>query len=286
MKSLIGLVFVAPLLLACSMVSDEKDAAAPNLSQQNVLSALWLQTSAEYRALSLQVYSAAYAELPMALADKDRTATVPTAADTASLPPAIIMDVDETVLSNARFQGDLIRHGTTFDRGLFSQWVNRSNAPALPGALEFVKAADQLGIKIFFVTNRDASLEAATRENLQRAGFPLERDFDNLLMRNERPEWTRDKESRRSFIATNYRVIMIFGDDLNDFTSAATISPGHRQNFVAESAEFWGRHWFLLPNPAYGSWEQALYGFRRNLDAGEKLRLRMHHLQHSDSSPH
>lgn len=284
MRLLVAGVFTIWLLTACSTSPVDNDGAHEYaLTRHGVNSALWLQTSAEYQALSMQVYTAARLTLPEALADKSWTAVSLPGRNPPTLPPAVIMDIDETVLSNARFQGELIRRSTTFNRELFSDWIHNVKIPPVPGAQEFVKTAGELGISVFFVTNRDVSVEAATRENLQRLGFPLEGNLDNLLMRNERPEWTRDKESRRSFIARDYRVIMVFGDDLNDFTSAAMGSLAERQAAVARYSAFWGRRWFLLPNPAYGSWEQALYGFRRDLVSGEKLQLRMKHLQHGGS---
>ena len=288
MRLLVVNIFAIWLLTACSTNPVKDDAAHDYaLTRHGVNSALWLQTSAEDQALSLQVYTAARLTLPEALADTGWTAIAPPDRKSpTTLPLAVIMDVDETVLSNARFQGELIQRSTTFNRELFNDWVHTTKIPPVPGALEFVKAAVDLGISVFFVTNRDVSLEPVTRKNLQRLGFPLDSDADYLLMRNERPDWTRDKESRRAFIARNYRVIMIFGDDLNDFTSAAMGSLSDRQAAVAAYPAFWGQRWFILPNPAYGSWEHALYGFRKDLVSGEKLRLRMKHLYSNDSTTH
>lgn len=265
------------------MASAGAGGADQALILQGMKSTLWLQTSAEYEALTIQAYAAARRALPEALADKDWSAIPGSAHNTPSLPPAIIMDIDETVLSNARFQGELIKRATTFNRELFKTWTDSATAPPVPGAPAFIEAAEKLGIHIFFVTNRDASLESATRTNLERRGFPLESGFDNVLMRNEKPGWTRDKESRRALVAHDYRVIMIVGDDLNDFTSAAAGNPTERRAIVEKYADFWGLRWSILPNPAYGSWEQALYGFRRNLDAGDKLQLRRQYLQGGNS---
>ena len=77
----------------------------------NLNSVAWMQFSEEYRALLLGAYNMAWQNLDVALADKTWTALpsqVPTSSDEASalakLPPAVILDIDETVLSTLPFQ--------------------------------------------------------------------------------------------------------------------------------------------------------------------------------------
>jgi acid phosphatase len=53
---------------------------------------------------------------------------------------------------------------------------------------------------------------------------------------------------------------MLFGDDLNDFAYASGKSLEERNAIVAAHANDWGRKWFILPNPVYGSWEHAASG--------------------------
>jgi acid phosphatase len=127
---------------------------------------------------------------------------------------------------------------------------------AIAGAKDFLLDAQKKGVAIFYVTNRVADLEQPLRATLTRLGFPLSED--NLLMRGQRPEWQpSDKSPRRAFIASKYRVIMLFGDDLNDFAYASGKSRAERDAIVAAHANDWGRKWFVLPNPVYGSWERA-----------------------------
>jgi acid phosphatase len=75
---------------------------------------------------------------------------------------------------------------------------------------------DSKGIKIFYVTNRTNDLEEYTRNNIKALGLPLDNDRDVLLMKNEKG-WTSDKTSRRDLIKKDFRVIQIFGDQLDDF---------------------------------------------------------------------
>ena len=73
-----------------------------------------------------------------------------------------------------------------------------------------------MGIKIFYVTNRVYELEEATLNNLLKEGLPID-SLDDLLMKGEN-NWGSDKTSRRELIAKDYRILMMFGDQISDFT--------------------------------------------------------------------
>ncbi len=91
-------------------------------------------------------------------------------------------------------------------------------------------------------------------------------------MRGEREGWGTDKGTRRAEVARSFRVLMVVGDDLNDFVSGARGARDTRQALVDRYQEFWGTRWFVLPNPAYGSWEGSLLGFDRALAERERVR--------------
>ena len=80
---------------------------------------------------------------------------------------------------------------------------------AVPGAVEFIAAAQARGVTVFFITNRDHPTEETTRRNLAAIGVALPKEIDTVLCRGERAGWGRDKESRRQFIAQSYRVLML-----------------------------------------------------------------------------
>ncbi len=231
--------------------------APPGTESGRALSAvLWVQTSAEYEALARLVYRGARASLAPGLADPTWTAATEQSA-VPGLPPAVILDVDETVLDNTPYQARLLEDGSVFGRESWSRWVREAEARAIPGAVEYTRAAADAGVTVFYVTNRDADLETATRENLQALGFPLAADIDPILTRGERETWGSDKSTRRAWIAERYRVLALVGDDLADFVRAeAGIAERRRQ--TARYADRWGTRWFVLPNPMYGSWERAL----------------------------
>ncbi len=76
----------------------------------------WVKHSAEYQAIARQVYRSAEAALPGYIDDTTWSA-MPGQASAADLPPAVILDVDETVVSNVDFQ-------LTFERPFANHKLN------------------------------------------------------------------------------------------------------------------------------------------------------------------
>lgn len=228
--------------------------------------AVWMQLSAEYKASATQAYNAALSHLAVALADTAWSA-LPNATGQAQKPPAIIVDVDETVLDNSPFEARMIRGDTVYNRPAWNAWVEERKAEAVPGALRFLNTAADRGVTVFYVTNRSSDLDAATTDNLRSEGFPLPKGPDQVLTRGEKTEWTGDKATRRDHVARDYRVLFLAGDDLNDFVSTDDLSTDERAELVERYEDFWGERWIILPNPTYGSWERAING-----EAGARYR--------------
>lgn len=225
-------------------------------------STLWVQHSAEYDALTVTIYKAAANYLELALKNSQWTAYPPQQGkNIRSLPPAIIVDVDETVLDNSAFQARMIKQGRNYSSEAWNSWVMEAKAEATPGALNFLRAAAKRNIDIYYLTNREAKVEEGTQKNLKALGFPFSDSRDHILSKNEQPEWTSKKANRRAAVASNHRILMLFGDNLNDFIPAENISKSQRANLVSTYYDMWGKKWFILPNPMYGSWEKALYNF-------------------------
>ena len=220
---------------------------------------LWLQTAAEYDAAAMGTYANARRMVEAALADPTWTAEPQQTGDFGGLPPAVILDVDETSIDNGRVEARAILEGKTYDAKMWMAWVNEAGGAAVPGAPEFLAWCRSRGIKPFYITNRDPEEKAGTRANLEKLGYPLEED--NLIVRGEREEWKpSDKGPRRAWVASKYRILALFGDDLNDFANARDKSREERDRIVQDNATRWGRQWFMLPNPIYGSWERAITG--------------------------
>jgi acid phosphatase len=258
--------------------------ASGNTSLEGLNATLWTQQSAEYRASAEQAYRTASRMLDRGLADPAWTAVPEQEGDPGDLPPAVILDVDETVLDNSPYQARLIVEGLEYPDG-WDAWVLEAAAPPVPGALEFARYAAERGVTVFYVTNRDAALEEATESNLRRVGFPPAADLDALLMRGEREGWGSDKSSRRAYVAGTHRILILAGDDLNDFISVSRASIEERDRLEADHASHWGVRWFMLPNPAYGSWERALYGFESGLSPEQKRERKRQNLKTGEGGP-
>ncbi|NLB14214.1 MAG: acid phosphatase [Gammaproteobacteria bacterium] len=230
-------------------------------AHDNLNATLWIQSAAEYEGSVRSVFNAARHALDEALEDPSWIALPhgESSAGFESKPPAIIADADETLIANSAFQA----RGVIEDRGYthesWVEWVNAQAARAIPGAVEFAQYADSRGVTIFYVTNRDAPDEyEATVANLRQLGFPVAADASNVLLRGDARAPAREKGERRRWIDRNYRVVQMFGDNLGDFLDGINSDVATRQALIAPYADWWGRRWFMLPNPTYGSWYNAV----------------------------
>lgn len=249
-------------------------AETPIPANDRLNAVVWTMTSAEYEGTVRMGYAVARVQLDTALADKSRTAVVDQVGDFSKLPPAIIMDIDETVLATGPYQVRLMDDTVTRPADLMARWVEDANAKALPGVLEFIAYAESRGVTVFFVTNRNSEKEAATRRNLETVGIKLPTDRDTVLLERERPDWTNDKTTRRAFVAATHRVLTLLGDDLNDFISAVRLTSAERRAVVARESARWGRDWIIFPNPMYGSWEGAAINFQFRAPADDRRRIK------------
>jgi acid phosphatase len=225
---------------------------------------VWFQTSVERDLVYREVYRAAGERLSAALADKrwDALPKEDRGNDPRTLPPAIIVDVDETVLDNSPSQVRQIRERRGFDEAAWGAWVEERKAKALPGAAEFLNAAAKRGVTVFYISNRDASLAEATVDNLRKAGFPLKDDAQFLglgTVVDGCEQEGSEKSCRRQHVARTHRVLMQFGDQVGDFVQIVANTPEGRRAAIAPYADWIGQRWWVLPNPVYGSWEPALF---------------------------
>ena len=225
---------------------------------------LWVQNSAEYKANARMVYANATRALEDGIRNKTWSAMAQSGAE--KLPLAVILDLDETAISNVPFEARSIRAGVTYSQLLWDEWVSSASATAIPGVAAFLQTARKNNVTPFYITNRRSVESTKLTENLNKLGFPIltVRDeegttTDNLLLRNDKKEWSdSDKTARREWVAKRYRVIVLVGDDLNDFISTTNKSEAERDDIVMnQHGDDWGTRWFILPNPMYGSWQNA-----------------------------
>ncbi len=233
-------------------------------ADDNLNAVLWVQTSAEYQAATTTVYRAAADKLDVALKEKNWDALVTGERGNAAtgLPAAVVMDVDETVLDNSPYQARLVSQGKEYDEVTWDAWVAEKKAKAVPGVVEFAKAASAKGVTILYLSNRAVHLKDATIANLKAVGMPVKDDsvFLGLGTVVEGCEQNgSEKDCRRRLAGQQYRVLMQFGDQLGDFVQVTANTRDGRSQLLDEYGDWFGERWFMLPNPTYGTWEPALF---------------------------
>jgi 5'-nucleotidase (lipoprotein e(P4) family) len=268
---------VAVLVSGCASGGSSHPAKCPcpRDTHEQLQGTLWMQTAAEYRVLAEATYRAAGRSIRDALANPAWTAATEQTADPSRLPPAVILDLDETVFDNSRFQGEQVLRREPFMRPLWAEWVRLEKAALVPGAKEFLKDVRDQGIAVFFVTNRTLEDEPSTLKNL--AALGIQSTAEEILSSKENG-WSSDKTARRQHLAQSYRILLLIGDDLGDFISAK-LAPEKRIEAAERHSDWWGTRWFLLPNPMYGSWDRALYDDDSTLSDAEVLRRKLKRVQ-------
>ncbi len=237
----------------------QKTADAPGLStmEHTVAAVLWMQTAAELRALQHQAFNLARMVL-----DRDLE-TGP--ADSR----AVVVDIDETVLDNSPYQAGLIVRGSGYPEG-WSDWCAAAEAAAVPGAVEFLEYAASRGVQVYYISNRKTAELKGTQRNLAALGFPQVRE-DRLLLRSSESS----KTARRDSVMREHRIVLLLGDNLNDFSAVfERLGVLDRLAAVEDHREAWGRRFIVLPNPMYGDWEGAVYGYDWGAAAEDGNRMR------------
>ena len=255
-----------------------------SLQVQSMLSVLYAQSSAEYEASNIQTYVNAKSALNRALNDLSWTAAIEQKKNFKNKPPAIILDIDETVLNNIPFQARSIINGQSYPAG-WLEWMLEESSDAVAGVSDFLEYAQSKGVKIFYVTNRIAVAEDATRNNIKKLGLPLDADRDVLLMKDENG-WTSDKVSRRDLIAKDYRILLLIGDQLGDFLplDETMLELDSRKNLADTYKHMWGSKWFMITNPMYGRWEASIYNNEYPDTEDELMQMRLEALKLKDKT--
>jgi 5'-nucleotidase (lipoprotein e(P4) family) len=228
----------------------------------------WMQISAEYRACCYQAYNLARRRLT------EKVQQVPPGGW--AKPPAVVLDLDETVLDNGEFQSRLIRNGLAYDQATWDDWEKTGFAQVrlVPGAKAFIDQAKLLGVRPVYITNRSQKKEFRDGTLNALELLDIEVPDDDLLCATT----TSDKSARRAQVESRYTVLLYLGDNLRDFfesdfkSMVDNLKPGPkttdpdklRAAIAARAAavdrceDLFGREWIILPNPAYGEWAKVL----------------------------
>jgi predicted secreted acid phosphatase len=155
--------------------------------------------------------------------------------------PALVLDVDETALSNweviqANDFGRFAAGPCELPEGPcgWAAWDQLGRSTPLPPTADLVAAARELGVAVFFITGRPESQRAATERNLREAGYD---GFVavHMVADGQRFAHAADfKAPRRAAIeAAGHTIVANVGDQPSDLAGG------------------YARRGFLLPNPFY-----------------------------------
>ena len=259
---------------AMTMLPLAASAADTPVPQNDLLNAtLWVSNSVEYKANTLGAFALAQMRLDQALADKSWSAIGQT--DAADKPLAIVVDADETVIDNGPYESWLVKTGQDYSGKTWGAWVAAGQARAIPGAVEFAKYADSKGVKVFYVTNRSADQEDATRKNMEALGFPMGGNVDVFLMSKEKEDWTSKKGTRRDFVGKDYRVLLLLGDNYGDFSDDYGKSEAERLTSLQGNMAHIGHDWIFIANPEYGSFESAPFNSDYKLSPDQRRQMKI-----------
>jgi predicted secreted acid phosphatase len=144
---------------------------------------------------------------------------------------AIILDIDETSLSNYKY---IIQRGFSPTKEQLHQEVLSADAPPIKPMLSFYNDVYKQGVAVFFVTGRRESERLATKKNLKRAGYHHWRAMYLKPEQYDQPSVVPFKSETRAVISKlGYTIIASIGDQYSDLKGG-----------YAEKS-------FKLPNPYY-----------------------------------
>lgn len=155
--------------------------------------------------------------------------------------PAIVLDIDETALSNwPQMRANDFGYFTdgpceALPRGPCGAvaWENSGRAEALAPTLALYNAARAAGVTVFFITGRHEAQREGSERNLREAGYA---EFGSLTLRAPGPRQPTAEykaAARAAIEAQGYTIIANLGDQPNDLEGG-----------YAERS-------FLVPNPFY-----------------------------------
>jgi len=126
---------------------------------------------------------------------------------------ALILDIDDTTLST---YGEMLGADFAYNEATFDAWLERADAPAIPGTLRLYKEAQRLGVSIIFLTGRHESQRGATERNLQAQGFE---GWKLLVMRPDHSSQSIGgfkAVARGQIVGAGYTLALNVGDQWSD----------------------------------------------------------------------
>ena len=209
----------------------------------------WSETAAEFGALCHQAFNLARLRLDQAI-EKSSDLT---------RPLAIIADVDNTIVHASSYWGYLINEGIDFfDDKIWDSWIPQNLVTLVPGAQEFLIYCAQKDVEVFYVTSRNQGPRTydLTLKQLQNLDLPFA-DSAHLTVFRE----TSDKTPARDAISGTHELVLLLGDNLNDYKRDYYVN-GVTERFalMERDRKEIGDRFIILPNPTDGHWVKAIFG--------------------------
>lgn len=245
-------------------VTTSSEATNRDLVNGNILAVTWQQNSGEVNALRYQAYNSAMNYVDELVKEKT------------TKPYAVTLDIDETIIDNSPHAGYEIKNSDPYSSENFNKWIQKADAKAIPGAKEFTDYAKSKGIEVFYVSNRKEDIHLdATIKNMKKLGF-VNSDKEHILLKTN----DSDKAPRWNKIEEKYILAMYCGDNLGDFPNGYyNKSNEERNKIVKEQSKYFGSKYIVLPNPVYGDFENAIYGYNLNKTPSEKIQDRLNSIK-------
>jgi acid phosphatase len=218
----------------------------------------------------LQTFNAALKEVRQAVKAAKRRQGRPIGPN--KKPLAVVADLDETILDNARFQSEMDAATAVdcqdegYSPARWRQWErdNAGEVGLVPGAGLFIAAVEKLKVVMVYLSNRQEALKEKTLRALERNGIDTRGLQDSTQRRLLLRQDDSSKQARMQRAEELYHVVAYLGDNLSDFPgevgglSDLAEHLAARRHKVETAAELWGTRWFVLPNPVYGDWDRRL----------------------------
>lgn len=237
--------------------SQTQPVAEENSQDYLMAATLFVQRAAEYQALCYQAYATATFRLQQSFKEVEN--------------PAVILDLDETVLDNSPYSGWQVMNNQPYSADTWAKWTDLAAAGEVPGAGAFLRFADSLGVTMFYVSNRDTAALEPTIRNMSDLNMPQLDHKHFLLMTNTSGK----KERRQEVKDRGYNVVMLIGDNLGDFHEKWDKQEDNTRGVITENdRKKFGLEYIVLPNPIYGTWEGDIYEFNRSLNDAQRDSIR------------
>ena len=128
--------------------------------------------------------------------------------------PAMVLDIDETALSNLEYEIDT---NFCFSSDTWAEFVAEADAPALQPTLDLYKFAREQGVAVFFVTGRRERSRQDTERNLHFAGYS---DWQHLYLKANDYDLptaaTYKTAARQVIVDEGYAIVLNMGDQRSD----------------------------------------------------------------------